>query len=329
MPLVEVRRAIYAYTPADGDELAMSEGTVLYILNDEDADWLQAKRKPLNIDDPEEQGLVPANHTEIVPPIAQAKALYDYEPTLGEETALVEDEVVEIVEDDDPDWYMAKTKGGYGFVPKAYVEIVSETKSQAIVADELKHDELTFDDQKPALPPLPLQLPATPNIPAPATLSPLPPPPPPPLPAAEPRLSAAETRMSAEMPPRPDAAISPLAAAEPPPPSTISHFNVVLGKKKKGQKIMLGISNPTLTVDNNDDAVPPKRFATSDITRCSAKKSVLTVEIGGFEPAAFDFTCASNAEAERITDSLNAARRGMFIGDRPLEAAAREDELLP
>ncbi|KAJ2197275.1 hypothetical protein IW139_002160, partial [Coemansia sp. RSA 353] len=65
MPLVQVRRAIYAYVPADGDELAMSEGNVLYILNDDDADWLQAKRKVLNIDDPEEKGLVPANHTEI------------------------------------------------------------------------------------------------------------------------------------------------------------------------------------------------------------------------------------------------------------------------
>ncbi|KAJ2483415.1 cytoskeletal protein binding protein [Coemansia sp. RSA 2131] len=318
MPLVQVRRAIYAYVPADGDELAMSEGNVLYILNDDDADWLQAKRKVLNIDDPEEKGLVPANHTEIIPPIAQAKALYDYAPMLNEETALEEDEAVDIVEDDDPDWYMAKTKAGYGFVPKAYVEIVSEQKSQAIVDneskyDEPKFDELSFDNQKPAPPSLSLQLPTTPNVPAPeppalpsvpappspAPVATLPPPPPPPLPATE------------------------------SPASTISHYNVVLGKKKKGQKITLGISNPTLVVDNNDDAVPPKRYATSDITRCSTKKSVLTVEIGGFEPAAFDFTCTANAEAERIADAINAARRGMFLGDRTLAIPEREDELPP
>ncbi|KAJ2498401.1 cytoskeletal protein binding protein, partial [Coemansia sp. RSA 1972] len=313
MPLVQVRRAIYAYVPADGDELAMSEGNVLYILNDDDADWLQAKRKVLNIDDPEEKGLVPANHTEIIPPIARAKALYDYAPMLNEETALEEDEAVDIVEDDDPDWYMAKTKAGYGFVPKAYVEIVLEQKSQAIVDNEPKFDQLSFDNQKPAPPPLPLQLPTIPNVSAPE------PPALPPVPVA---LSPTP---AATLPPPP---LPPLPAPES-LASTISHYNVVLGQKKKGQKITLGISNPTLVVDNNDDTVPPKRYATSNITRCLTKKSVLTVEIGGFEPAAFDFTCTTNAEAKRIADAINTARRGMFLGDRTLAIPEREDELPP
>ncbi|KAJ2711704.1 cytoskeletal protein binding protein [Coemansia spiralis] len=74
MPLIEVRRAIYAYASADGDELAMSEGDVLYIVDNADPDWLQAKRKALNVDDPEEQGLVPANHTELVSTTGVAKA---------------------------------------------------------------------------------------------------------------------------------------------------------------------------------------------------------------------------------------------------------------
>ncbi|KAJ2437025.1 hypothetical protein GGI03_009355, partial [Coemansia sp. RSA 2337] len=56
MPLAEVRRAIYAYEPADGDELAIKEGDVLYILSSNDPDWLQAKRKPVDADDAEEQG---------------------------------------------------------------------------------------------------------------------------------------------------------------------------------------------------------------------------------------------------------------------------------
>ncbi|KAJ2891346.1 cytoskeletal protein binding protein, partial [Coemansia aciculifera] len=65
MPLAEVRRAIYAYNPTHGDELTIKEGDVLYILSSNDPDWLQAKRKPVNADDAEEQGLVPANHTEL------------------------------------------------------------------------------------------------------------------------------------------------------------------------------------------------------------------------------------------------------------------------
>ncbi|KAJ1796106.1 hypothetical protein LPJ75_007308 [Coemansia sp. RSA 2598] len=67
MPLVEVRRAIYTYDPADSDELALKEGDVIYILSNDDPDWLQAKKKPGEFEDgPEEKGLVPANHTELV-----------------------------------------------------------------------------------------------------------------------------------------------------------------------------------------------------------------------------------------------------------------------
>ncbi|KAJ2334495.1 cytoskeletal protein binding protein, partial [Coemansia sp. RSA 2671] len=143
MPLAEVRRAIYAYEPADGDELAIKEGDVLYILSSNDPDWLQAKRKPVDADDAEEQGLVPANHTEIVEPISQARALYDYEPTQDEETTLVEDEQIQIIEGDDPDWYMAKTKGGYGFIPKAYVELVSTEKPPA---QQMRKEEVRIDE---------------------------------------------------------------------------------------------------------------------------------------------------------------------------------------
>ncbi|KAJ2451815.1 cytoskeletal protein binding protein [Coemansia sp. RSA 2336] len=314
MPLVEVRRAIYAYTPADGDELEMREDDVLYIVNNDDVDWLQAKRKALDINEPEKQGLVPANHTEIIAPIARAKALYAYEPALEEETTLVEDEEVDIIEQDDPDWYMARTRGGYGFVPKAYVEIVPD-KAQGIV---------NGTDASLAAPPLPQQLPPSPKLDAPAPIpdalvpttpsSQVPVAPSPPLPPPLPPISSAQP--SAPLPSEPAARSSAPKTAE---VDSISHFSVVLGKKKKGQKITLGVSNPTLIVDSNDDTTLPKRYSTGDISRCSTKKALLTVEIGGFEPAAFDFTCSSNSEAERIADAINAARRGMFIGDRMIE----------
>ncbi|KAJ1866911.1 cytoskeletal protein binding protein [Coemansia sp. RSA 989] len=314
MPLVEVRRAIYAYTPADGDELEMHEDDVLYIVNNDDVDWLQAKRKQLDINEPEKQGLVPANHTEIIAPIARAKALYAYEPALEEETTLAEDEEVDIIEQDDPDWYMARTRGGYGFVPKAYVEIVSG-EPQGIVDGT---------NANSAAPPIPQQLPPSPkfDVPAPILDAPVPSIPPsqapvalsPPLPPPLPPISSGQP--SAPLPSEP--------AAKPAAPKTaevdsISHFNVVLGKKKKGQKVTLGVSNPTLIVDSNDDTALPKRYSTGDISRCSTKKTLLTVEIGGVEPAAYDFTCSSNSEAERIADAINAARRGMFIGDRMIE----------
>ncbi|KAJ2345449.1 cytoskeletal protein binding protein, partial [Coemansia sp. RSA 2671] len=108
----------------------------------------------------------------------------------------------------------------------------------------------------------------------------------------------------------------PATSVAAPASNTISHFSVVEGKKKKGGKVTLGISNAALIIDSNSDTVAPKRYAMAQVSKCTAKKAVLGIEIGGYEPAAFDFTCGSVAEAERILDAINAARRGMFIGDR-------------
>ncbi|KAJ2761973.1 cytoskeletal protein binding protein, partial [Coemansia nantahalensis] len=106
----------------------------------------------------------------------------------------------------------------------------------------------------------------------------------------------------------------------PKPASTISHFNVILGKKKKGRRVTLGISNQCLVIDEHDDTAPPRKFAIGDIAKCTVKKTVVTVNIAGATPAEFEFLCASAAETERVADGIGAARRGMFIGDRVLDA---------
>ncbi|KAJ1955133.1 cytoskeletal protein binding protein, partial [Linderina pennispora] len=70
----------------------------------------------------------------------------------------------------------------------------------------------------------------------------------------------------------------------------------------------------------------------ADVAPCTSKKSVIGIEVGGYSPAAFDFLCSSNAEAERIADAINAARRGMFVGERTLESheeAAQPPRLPP
>ncbi|KAJ2546637.1 cytoskeletal protein binding protein, partial [Coemansia sp. RSA 1933] len=319
MPLVEVRRAIYSYTPAAEDELSLKDGDVLYILDNDDPDWLEAKKKQFNIDDPMEQGLVPANHTEPVASIARAKALYDYEPVENEETTLAEGEDVLIIEEDDPDWFMTKSNGGYGFIPKAYVEIVSRdtpaktVDSETPMDDHLPPPQIPAAELSPPAPPtLPQQLP-----PAPPTLPPQPPQLPP-APPALPKIAQPAAPISPQV--AHSAPMSPMASAQ--PAETISHFNVVEGKKKKkGTMVTLGISNTTFVVDSRNDAVAPKKFAMGDVTKCTAKKGVLGVEIGGYAPAAFDFTCASNAEAESIMDAVNAARRGTFVGKKHVDAA--------
>ncbi|KAJ1797906.1 cytoskeletal protein binding protein, partial [Coemansia sp. RSA 2599] len=276
-----------------------------------------------------------------IEPIARANALYDYEPAQEEETALEEGESVSIIEQDDPDWYMAQTKGGCGFIPKAYVELVSEGASSSKPLSAAAPVSEKQDKGPP--PPEPAPAPALPSLDfepfaAPGAMSPPPPPPPPPPPA--PPLPPAS---SAVQPPRPVPALSPALVPSqaqvlshmpdqnklsPLPNSTISHYSVIEGKKKKGNKVTLSVSNPTLVVDSHNDLVPPKRYAMADVSKCTTKKSVLGVEIGGYEPAAFDFTCASPAEAERIADAINAARRGMFIGDRPSDNAKSSLEVI-
>ncbi|KAJ1733298.1 cytoskeletal protein binding protein, partial [Coemansia sp. Benny D160-2] len=358
MPLVEVRRAIYSYTPAATDELTLTDGDVLYILDNDDPDWLQAKKKQFNIDDPIEQGLVPTNHTELVESIARAKALYDYDPVESEETSLTEGEDVLIIEEDDPDWFMTKSKGGYGFVPKAYVEVVSADTSGPHDNDSTVVEESRPLPPQPAAgapaspvalpqPPMPPPLPpvgmpsdqprsseansvvarATPatsisapqisSVPTPPVLPPIPPPVPPQLPSTQP-----ETLPQPPQPPSTIQTAPPPAQTTAQPVDTISHFNVVEGKKKKkGNMVTLGISNSMFMVDSRNDAIPPKKFSMHDVTKCTARKGVLGVEIGGYAPAAFDFACSSNAEAETILDAINSARRGMFVGKKSMDAS--------
>ncbi|KAJ2156765.1 cytoskeletal protein binding protein [Coemansia sp. RSA 552] len=356
MPLVEVRRALYDYSPVDADELRMAEGNVLYVLKSSDPGWLEAKLKVLDINDSEEKGLVPTNHTELIKPIGRAKALYDYEPALEEETSLAQGEEIELIEDDDPDWFMARSKGGVGFVPKAYVDRGPDTAQEPT-------PELAIPAPPPLPPPVaeppappPLPPPAVPG-PVPAVSEPAPPipmpppvlptsPPPPQLPVLPQRQQPADTEMEARSPALPPPPPPPPAPALELPTTgtmntgpTISHFSVILGKKKKGPRVTLGISNNAVILDTHQDTEAPKQYGTEDIAKCSVKKAVISVEIGGYRPAAYDFTCASNAEAERITDALNAARRGMFIGDKPLnppapsnnppQAAIAQPELAP
>ena len=67
MGFLGVYRALYDYVPQAEGELAMSEGDVLYVLdnNGDDGRW-KAKKKAGADDDEEPEGLVPNNYVEPV-----------------------------------------------------------------------------------------------------------------------------------------------------------------------------------------------------------------------------------------------------------------------
>lgn len=51
-------------------------------------------------------------------------AAYTYEAQTEEEISLIEGESVDVMENDDPQWWIVKTSQGCGYVPSSYLEMV-------------------------------------------------------------------------------------------------------------------------------------------------------------------------------------------------------------
>ena len=67
MGFVGVYRAIYDYVPQGEQELAITEGDLLYVLEKStEDDWWKAKKKAPGEDDEEPVGLIPSNYIEEV-----------------------------------------------------------------------------------------------------------------------------------------------------------------------------------------------------------------------------------------------------------------------
>lgn len=114
-------KAVYDYTATSDDELSIKEDGLYFLLDDSDPDWSKVRAK--SDDDDEPSGLVPAAYLEEAPPIASAKALYDYAATGDGELSITEDETLHVYEKDD-EWWLVKnpSKPGVGLVPGSYVE---------------------------------------------------------------------------------------------------------------------------------------------------------------------------------------------------------------
>ncbi|TKA22542.1 hypothetical protein B0A50_08083 [Salinomyces thailandicus] len=123
MVFVDVVRALYDYVPQSGEELAITDGDVLFVLEKsaEDA-WWKCKKKAVSDDDEEPEGLVPNNYVERVEPVKRAKALYDYAQQTDEELSFDEGRVLEVFDESDPDWTLVGCGGEYGFAPAIYIE---------------------------------------------------------------------------------------------------------------------------------------------------------------------------------------------------------------
>jgi hypothetical protein len=67
MVFLGIYRAIYDYVPQSDNEIALSEGDVLMVLEkSSDDDWWKAKKKGHEEDEEEPEGLIPNNYIEEV-----------------------------------------------------------------------------------------------------------------------------------------------------------------------------------------------------------------------------------------------------------------------
>ncbi|KAF9736212.1 Actin cytoskeleton-regulatory complex protein sla1 [Paraphaeosphaeria minitans] len=151
MVFLGIYRAIYDYVPQSGNEIALTEGNLLMVLEkSSDDDWWKAKKKGSDDDDDEPEGLIPNNYIEEATPIYNAKALYDYARQTDEELSFKEDADLDVYDVSDPDWTLVGLDGDYGFAPANYIEI----KEVPAAAEPLT---------SPSLPPRSRAVPAPPD----------------------------------------------------------------------------------------------------------------------------------------------------------------------
>lgn len=124
MVFLGIYRAVYDYAPQSSNEIALTEGDILMVLEKSaDDDWWKAKKKGRDEDEEEPEGLIPNNYIEEAGPIAQAKALFDYDRQTDEELSFKEDAILDVYDTTDPDWTLVGVENDYGFAPANYIEI--------------------------------------------------------------------------------------------------------------------------------------------------------------------------------------------------------------
>ena len=135
MGFVAVCTALYDYQPQGTGELEITEGELLYILEQStEDDWWKARKKAAEDEEDEPEGLIPNNYVQEAKPAHSAKALYDYSRQTDEEVSFSEDAQIDVYDISDPDWTLVGVNGEYGFAPANYIEIQDGARSPSIAS---------------------------------------------------------------------------------------------------------------------------------------------------------------------------------------------------
>jgi len=147
--------ANYSYSPTRDDEIAFNKGDLFDVLNIDDHNWWYVRNKSSG-----KVGQIPSNYISIVEfskdqssvshikasdtPLKSAESnsfqqlfitKYNYSPKREDELALNEGDNLDVINTDDPDWWLAKCKDStqVGYVPSNYIIVANiDTKSDIV-----------------------------------------------------------------------------------------------------------------------------------------------------------------------------------------------------
>ncbi|KAG1168989.1 hypothetical protein G6F70_008773 [Rhizopus microsporus] len=271
MKYVQVSKALYDYDARTEDELSIRENDILYVIEKEDDDWWKAELKQTSGEEAGPVGLVT--------PIGRIRAEYDYEAQQEEELSFQEGDEMDLLEQDDPDWYLVKhTNGLVGLAPSNYVQFIQQ---------EEREEEQHYSQEKTI--PVPPPLPPLNNAITPGSIPP---------PAVQPILThSTGTRDLIN-----DDAQS----------WTVHEYDPAKKKKKKS-KGNLFIGNGMLCYGSETDKTSPvQQYPILDVKKYLFDNKNLHIEIEGDRHAILDFQASSKSEAKailvKISDSIRTAQ---------------------
>ncbi|CAD6924658.1 unnamed protein product [Tilletia controversa] len=298
MAYVAYCKALYDYAAQAADELTLAEDDVLYVLENDDAEWWKAKVRNPDAPEGEEDkvGLVPANYVEEAPPLRLSRALYDYAATSDEELTVAEDELLRVYEADGP-WLLVQKHadggldqgtGKLGFVPANYVDEVeaADAQEQAGIVPDPEEAIEEAEQEAAATAAAAAAAAAVPSIPAAATAS-----------STIPADKADDIRMWPVQ---------------------------ILDAKKKKKKGTLGLGNASLFFASESDKAPVQRVNVVHIVSHNLEKGKqLHIELSeeaGIEENALHFVIGSSKDAEEIVDKLETSV--LIARSRPASSSA-------
>ncbi|CEP17300.1 hypothetical protein [Parasitella parasitica] len=285
MRYIQVCKALYDYDARTEEELSIREDDILYIIEKEDDDWWRAELKQQNGEEQGPVGLVPADYVEEVTPIGRVRAEFDYAAQQEEELSFEEGDEMDLLEKDDPDWYLVRLNDGQiGLAPSNYVQDADEHFEEA-----QEHPPSLQQDPISTPPPVATQAaPSPPAPPAPPQVQPI-------LPH-----TTGSTTATREV------------IADDAQSWNVHEYDAAKKKKKKGKGSLFVGNGMICYGSETDKALPVQQYPILDVTKYLYDGKNLHIEIEGAKQAVLDLQASSKSEAKailvKISDSARAAQ---------------------